>query len=118
MTVEEIDKEYNWSDWLPFPNPFNNDYLNAPLGPGIYQIRTKNTHDYIMSGESEETLLRMLSLFPKPFYKGNRDSKVKRDYIQDNIDDIEYRTVACSSKEEAVEIKNKLKSLNIHAFNT
>lgn len=115
---DDYNRKFQWNDkWESFPNPEKNDYLNAPLGPGVYQIRTKDTHDYIMFGEGGQTLFRMLSLLPEPFYKGNRNNEDKKDYICDNIDNFEYRTLACSSKEEAVRIQNELKRLKIHKFN-
>ena len=30
-----------WSDWLPFPDPRQAGYLNAPLGAGVYELRPR-----------------------------------------------------------------------------
>lgn len=39
--MEELEKIYNtgWSDWKSFPDPRKGEYLIAPFGSGVYQLR-------------------------------------------------------------------------------
>ncbi len=41
--MEEFEKLYNtgWSNWKSFPDPRKGEYLYAPLGSGVYQLRNK-----------------------------------------------------------------------------
>ena len=41
--MEEFEKIYNtgWSNWKSFPDPRKGDYLIAPLGSGVYQLRNR-----------------------------------------------------------------------------
>lgn len=116
-SVEEINSAYNWTDWKLFPNPTKKEYLYAPFGAGVYQLRNKRTNQYVLFGESEHLAKRMSSLLPRPHGDGTRKAVDKREYVWDNIDNIEYRTVACETKEEARKIQAELKQLTIHIFN-
>lgn len=114
MKMEEL----KWTNWKPMPSPENCRDIEGPVGPGVYQIRTRTTNEYILFGESVNCQKRMKSFFPKPFGIGTRNNESKRIYVLRNWQDLEYRTVGVNSKEEAVSIDRYLKSLNIHKFNT
>ena len=116
--MDEIDKAYNWTSWNPFPNPQNGDYLHAPFGAGVYQLRNKVIGEYILFGEGKNLAYRMSSLLPRPLGSGRRNNSTKREYVLKNIKNIEYRTVACKNKGDAQKIQRDLKKLNIHKFNT
>src|SRR4030042_2286776 len=109
-------EEYNWTRWKPFPNPKRNDYVYAPYGPGVYQLRNKITGEYILFGESKNVAYRMTSLLPILLGQGRRRNEAKKKYILKNIQMMEYRTIACN-KEDALRIQSELKRLNIHKFN-
>ena len=108
----------NWKDWKPMPYPENCRRIEAPLGPGVYQIRNKTTKQLIQFGIGIECQKRMRSLFPAPFGTGKRNNADKRTYILQNWKDIEYRTLETSTREEAKIIEDNLKALNNHLFNT
>ncbi|MDP2174540.1 MAG: hypothetical protein Q8K70_01375 [Bacteroidota bacterium] len=107
-----------WTDWRPMPSPDNCKEIIGPDGPGVYQIRNKNTDEFIQFGESKTCQYRMKSLYPKPFGIGTRNNESKRLYILNNWKFLEYRTAKTNSKEDAVKIDRYLKSLNNHKFNT
>ena len=52
----------------------------------------------------------MASLLPTPFGCGTRNNNDKRKYVFDHLGDIEYRTLACSTPEEAKECERNLKT--------
>lgn len=108
----------NWTEWKPMPAPDDCRNIEGPEDCGVYQIRNKETGQFIQFGESKTCRERMKSFFPKPYGKGTRNNEAKRIYILENWKNLEYRTCATVSKEEAVKIDRHLKSLNIHLFNT
>lgn len=114
MKMEEL----SWTKWKPVPSPDICRSIEGPTGSGVYQIRNKITKEFIQFGESQNCQKRMKSFFPKPFGTGTRNNEGKRIYILNNWKDLEYRTIATSTKEEAVAIDRFLKSLNIHKYNT
>lgn len=113
-----IDKKYDWVEWRPFPNPERHDFIYAPFGFGVYQLRNKITGQYILFGEGKNLAYRMSSLLPSPYGQGKRVNKKKREYVWKNIGDIEYRTVVCGDKKEAQRIQKELKRMKNHRFNT
>jgi hypothetical protein len=98
----------HWSDWLPFPDPRKGQRLIAPIGPGVYDLRLRSTGEPILFGIGGHAAARMTSLLPEPYGSGGRNNDGKRQFIFDNLADIEYRTMACATREEAAEIERKL----------
>ncbi|MFA0813050.1 hypothetical protein [Microbulbifer epialgicus] len=98
-----------WTDWKPFPDPRKNDLLIAPFGPGVYDLRNKKTNEPILFGSSKNCASRMSSLLPVPLGYGNRDNAEKREYVLEQLVDIEYRVLPCSNKETAKKEEKKLK---------
>jgi hypothetical protein len=54
--------------------------------------------------------LRMTSLLPPPLGRGTRNNAKKRSYIENNLPVIEYRTIACDSRESAVRVEDRLRT--------
>lgn len=108
----------NWSRWLKFPDPRFGGYLNAPFGPGVYQLRNTNTNELVLFGRGKNLAYRMSSLLPNPLGGGTRKNEEKKEYVFRNLKDIEYRTKACSTKEDAVSEERLLRSKYIYVFST
>lgn len=117
MNINDINKKYNWSEWKPFPNPEKLEYINAPIGLGVYQLKNKKTGEYVLFGNGKNIAHRMTSLLPKPLGQGTRKNEEKREYVLNNIHNIEYRTVACTNEIEAKKIEDELRKLHIHLSN-
>lgn len=109
---------YNWSEWRPFPNPRKGDYLHAPFGPGVYELRHRASGESILLGQSGNAAQRMTSLLPKPLGQGHRNNEEKREYVLAHIDDIEYRTLACIDVAEAKQIERDLRTNGRYKFST
>ena len=107
-----------WTDWKPMPSPETCRTIVAPSGPGVYQIRDKTTKQLIQFGIGVECQKRMKSLFPEPYGVGRRNNSNKRSHILMNWKQLEYRTMATNTREEAVLIERELKAANNHLFNT
>lgn len=100
----------SWSKWLPFPDPRKGGYLHAPFGPGAYELRNRQTDEYVLFGNSENVAYRMSSLLPAPLGTGTRTNEDKKQYVLENIADVEYRTLACETKEQAEQEERVLKN--------
>jgi hypothetical protein len=97
-----------WSEWRLFPNPRQHGILVAPFGPGCYELR--NGEQLVLFGQGGHVAYRMTSLLPKGWGCGTRDNQKKRDYVLNQLDKIEYRTLACDTLREARIEEGKLRS--------
>lgn len=118
--MEELEKLYEdgWNEWQKFPNPHKGEYLNAPIGCGVYQLRNSKNGALVLFGRSKHLAYRMSSLLPSPEGVGIRKNVAKRRYVLDNIEDIEYRTISFLDKDKVKEFEKYIKTLKIHLFNS
>ncbi len=90
-----------WSDWRPFPDPRTGDMLVAPFGPSCYELRRISTGQLILFGTGGHASKRMSTLLPKPLRTGTRKYSAKRAYCLEHIADVEYRTRATATRDDA-----------------
>jgi hypothetical protein len=90
----------NWTSWKKFPNAERGEHVEAPIGPGIYEVRNMSTGDLAAFDASANVAYALSALLRKPpsrrwkkFFGGDRGS------WQGN--DLEYRTCAATSLGEA-----------------
>lgn len=99
-----------WSKWRPFPNPRLCEYLVAPFGPGVYELKHRVTGRRILFGRGRNLAHRMCSLLPASRGGcGTRRNFGKRNYVSERLNEIVYRTMACASHEEAVAAEQLLR---------
>lgn len=110
--------QFNWTAWKRIPSPENCRKIEGPSGPGVYQIRNQKTKQLIQFGIGKECQKRMKSIFPKPYGSGTRNNVEKRNYILQNWQYLEYRTLETQTREEAKIIEDSIKFLKNHIFNT
>ncbi|HYX09435.1 MAG TPA: hypothetical protein VE912_22070 [Bacteroidales bacterium] len=67
-----------WTDRNSFPDPRNFGFLNAPIGPGVYEVRRIDTQERILFGQGKNCAYRMSSLLSKPYGAGTRNNQEKR----------------------------------------
>lgn len=113
MKNENLDKN-EWSEWKPFPNPNKKGYLCAPFGCGVYQLRNAKTGEYVLFGRSKHVAYRMSSLLPSG--GGGRKNEDKREYVAKHLKDIQYRTIALNSEEEARSFEAFVKNKENYIF--
>lgn len=111
-------EELEWTKWTGMPSPEKCRGIEGPGGPGVYQIRHKSTKVKVQFGIGVRCQKRMRSLFPKPYGTGTRNNEGKRIYILENWEDLEYRTLATSTRQEAKSIEDIIKAKRDHLFNT
>jgi len=83
-----------WSEWKRYPRPGRNENLEAPISPGIYEVRFAAT-GALHSFDAVDNLaqaLAQLAVGAKSWF-GRRDTA--------GVPDLEYRTCATSSKADA-----------------
>ena len=88
----------NWSSWKKFPNAERGEHVEAPIGPGIYEVRNISTGDLTAFAASAHVAHALSALRRKQpswtkFFIANRNA------WQGN--DLEYRTCPASSLSEA-----------------
>jgi hypothetical protein len=106
------------SPWLPFPDPRRGDFLQAPYGPGLYELRNRATGELVLFGIGANCAERMSSILPEPYGCGRRRNCTKREYVLANLKDIEYRCRAFSTRDEAKAAEDELRQLGKYLFQT
>ena len=86
-----------WSEWKRYPRAARGENLEAPISPGIYEVRHASSGN-MFAFDAVDNLaqaLASLSVTPKSLtsWFGRRDSA--------RAPDLEYRTCATSSKADA-----------------
>lgn len=105
-----------WSEWHRFPNPLNEGLLTAPLGPGVYELRNAATGELVLFGRSKHCAHRMSSLLPDGV--GTRHNTAKREYVREHLASIEYRTMACRTESDAVQVESELRLQGSYLYPT
>jgi hypothetical protein len=83
-----------WSEWKRYPRPGRGENIEAPITPGIYEVRYAGT-GALYSFEAVDNVaqaLAQLSVGSKSWF-GRREAA--------KLPDLEYRTCATSSKADA-----------------
>lgn len=66
-----------WSKWAAFPHPERRGIVVAPIGPGVYELRRKDTAAFVLIGIGKNCASRMASLLPSPLGQGTRTKQQK-----------------------------------------
>lgn len=83
-----------WSEWKRYPRAGRGDNIEAPITPGIYEVRVAATGALYSFG-AVDNVAQALALLPveKKSWFGRRDPAA--------MPDLEYRTCATSTKADA-----------------
>ena len=84
-----------WSDWKRYPRPGRGDNIEAPITPGIYEVRIAATGALYSFG-AVDNVAQALALLPV----GHKSWFGRRDPA--TLPDLEDRTCATSTKADAV----------------
>jgi len=106
---------FRWSRWQAFPDPGSGGILTAPFGPGVYELRNRETGERVLFGRSGNVAHRMSSLLPRPLGTGTRNNMGKRAYVRDHLGCIDYRTKPCADNATAVREEGQLRA-NRHGY--
>jgi len=84
-----------WSEWKRYPRAVRGEQLEAPIGPGIYEVRYASSGALFAFGAVDNLAQALASLSaPKSFISwfGRREAA---------LPDLEYRTWATATREDA-----------------
>jgi len=104
-----------WSGWKRFPDAYSGGHVEAPIGPGVYEVRHSLTGRVIAfgpTGNVAQTLSEMkfnggAGLFARLLGKQPSASRAA---------DLEYRTCAAASRAEAKTAAHRLMGLRQTAW--
>jgi hypothetical protein len=89
----------SWTNWKRFPDPARGEHVEAPIGPGIYEVRHVDSGDVAAFDAAANVAYALSSLRPRP-YRSWRKLFGGTDASRKEID-LEYRTCAAATLGEA-----------------
>jgi hypothetical protein len=104
-----------WSGWKRFPDAQTGDHVEAPIGPGVYEVRHTMTGRVMAFGHAGNVANALADL------KLNGDVSpfarfFGRQPLVSRVSDLEYRTCAAGSRAEAKTTANRLMGLRQTAW--
>ncbi len=96
----------SWADWKPFPDSTIGEYLDAPIGPGVYEVRHTETGEIIAFGNSAEVAQALTDVIRGPAGWGKVFGRKNASH---RASDLEYRTCAARSAREAKSVAERLR---------
>jgi hypothetical protein len=100
----------SWSSWKPFPDARSGEHIEAPIGPGVYEVRHTMTGQLIAFGHSANVANAICDLHPANA-GGSWMRIFHRTAATPRVSDMEYRTCAAASRAEAKTTAHRLMGL-------
>jgi hypothetical protein len=100
---------YSWSTWKRFPNARSGGFVEAPIGPGVYEVRHAETGDLIAFSDSANVANALAEL--RVDNGGSWTRFFRRENPTPFVGDLEYRTCAAASRADAKTAASRLKGL-------
>ena len=99
----------SWTDWKRFPDSHNGELVEAPIGPGVYEVRHADSGEVIAFGHAasvanaigELKINGNAGMFAKLFH---RSASIP-------VHELEYRTCATATRAEAKVAAKRLAGL-------
>lgn len=104
-----------WSSWKRFPDAQIGDHIEAPIGPGVYEVRHMLTGRLIAFGHAGNVANALTDLKPNGGV-GAFARLFRRQPLVPRVSDLEYRTCAATSRAEAKTAANRLMGLRQTAW--
>src|ERR1700687_3537223 len=104
-----------WSSWKRFPDAQIGDHIEAPIGPGVYEVRHTLTGRLIAFGHAGN-VANTLSALNLNNGVGTFAKLFGRQPLVSRVADLEYRTCAAASHAEAKTADNRLMGLRQTAW--
>src|SRR4029079_12690391 len=98
-----------WTAWKSFPDDYHGEYIQAPLGPGLYQVCRASTRETIAFG-CTRNVVDSLSDFLKP--RGLRRWLSFRRGLRPGDGKFEYRTWGAASVADARQVAWTIRARN------
>jgi len=98
-----------WSGWKRFPDAESGDSVEAPIGPGVYEVRHTLTGRLIAFGHAGNVATAIAEL---KIERANPFARLfKPAPLTSRVSELEYRTCAAASRAEAKTAAQRLKGL-------
>jgi hypothetical protein len=100
-----------WVSWKHFPDPQIGEHIEAPIGPGIYEVRDAATGRLVAFGHSANVASELTTLLPKPAMRWKRVlfGDAGRRQVARPTGEFEYRTCSAASVDEAKIVAERLR---------
>ena len=104
-----------WSSWKRFPDTQSSGAIEAPIGPGVYEVRHTMTGRVVAFGHAKNVASALTELklnggvgaFARLF---------RKQPLMSRVSDLEYRTCAASTRAEARTTAQRLLGLRQTAW--
>jgi hypothetical protein len=105
----------SWSSWKRYPDAHDGGVVEAPIGPGVYEVRSASTGRVIAFGHARNVANAITDLKVtgdiSPFAR-----LFGRQPLVSPVDDLEYRTYAAATRAEAKTAASRLTGLRQTAW--
>ena len=105
----------SWSSWKRFPDAEIRDNVEAPIGPGVYEVRHSMTGRVVAFGHTGN-VANAISDLKVNGGMGPIARLFRREPLVSHVSDLEYRTCAAASRAEAKTTASRLKGLRQSAW--
>ena len=105
-----------WSGWKRFTDAGNGGAVEAPVGPGVYEVRHTLTGRVIAFGDSRNVAQSLAELRENGGGLSPFARLFKRQAYLSRVADLEYRTCAAGSRAEAKTAAHRLLGLRQAAW--
>jgi hypothetical protein len=92
----------NWTTWKRFPNAERGEHVDAPIGPGIFEVRRVSNGELVSFDSTANVAFALSSLLRRPPSRSWRalfSARKASSWISHY--DLEYRTCGAASAAEA-----------------
>ncbi len=104
-----------WSSWKRFPDAKSGEHVEAPIGPGVYEVRHSMTGRLLAFGHAGNVAHAISDL--KLNGGGNSFARLfRRQPLVPRVADYEYRTCAAASRADAKITAQRLMGLRRTAW--
>lgn len=98
-----------WTDWRTFPDVHSGLRLDAPAGPGVFEVRHVATGEQVAFAVSADVAASLATLI-QPQASGLRSIFARKRILYRPVD-LEYRVCATASVKEARSEEDRLNNL-------
>jgi len=103
-----------WSNWKRFPDAHSGEHVEAPIGPGVYEVRHTMTGRVVAFGHSANVANALADL---NLNDGNTFTRLfRKQPLVPRVADLEYRTCAAATRAEAKTAAQRLIGLRQTAW--
>jgi hypothetical protein len=100
----------SWSNWKRFPDANNGGVVEAPIGPGVYEVRRADNGELVAFGHSGN-VANSISELKVENRRSGWISMFRRQPVVPASNNLEYRTFAAASRSEAKTVAQRFMGL-------